>query len=198
MFNLLFILTTIAGLGVFSYMISLIILVLGIKSLDSDIEYSIIKTWIINIKKHYKKALKLSLFYSVFGFVFIFDTMYFYLILQSSPSTVYTIFYYLFLVIDIFFLFAIINAAFVFVYFPNLDIKKNIKYSFKLIQLVPMQAIILMVLLILTVVWFYVFPLVIVFIWFSVIIYCYHTMIKRTYSRLVADEVKSLDMYDEY
>jgi uncharacterized membrane protein YesL len=102
------------------------------------------------------------------------------------------------LVIDIFFLFAIINAAFVFVYFPNLDIKKNIKYSFKLIQLVPMQAIILMVLLILTVVWFYVFPLVIVFIWFSVIIYCYHTMIKRTYSRLVADEVKSLDMYDEY
>ena len=197
MFNLLFILTFILGLGVFGYMIALIILVLGIKSLDNDYEYSIVKTWIINIKKYYLKALKLSVFYTIFGALFIFDTIYFYMIMQQDHMLMHTILYYLFIVIDVFFIFAMVNAAFVFVYFPNLDNKKIIKFSFKLIQLVPMQALMLMGFTIITIILVYVFPIILVFIWFSITIYLYHNSIKKTYRRLVADGVQSLSMTDE-
>lgn len=197
MLNLLFVLTIILGLGVFGYMIALIILVLGIKSFESEREYSIVKTWIINIKKHYKKAFKLSLFYTGVGLLMIFDTAFFYLMIQQDAPMVYSIIYYLFIAIDIVFLYAIVNAAFVFVYFPNLENRKIIKYSFKLFQLVPIQSIMLMVLTILTMILVYVFPLIVVFIWFSLVIYLYHTTIRNTYRKLVADGVQSLCMSEE-
>ena len=195
-FNLLFILTLVLGLGIFGYMISLIILVLAIKSLDNEIEYSIVKTWIMNIKKHFKSSLKLSIFYTVSSSFFVFDTIYFYLSMEQAPTVFNTIFFYVFLVVDMFVGFAVINSAFVYVYFPNLNIRKNLKYSFKLIQLIPMQALLLIFGFGITVVLFYVFPIALAFIWFSLVIFVYHLSIKKTYKRLVADDVKSLNMFE--
>ena len=194
--NMLFVLTFILGLGIFGYMISLIILVLGIKSLIDDKEYSIVKTWIIKVKQHYVKALKLSLFFTVIGGLMTFNTIFFYLAIEENPIMTYQIAYYTFLIIDVFLILGTINAAFVFVYFPNLDIKKILKYSFKLLQIIPVQGLLLLTALGLTVLWIYVFPMVLIFIWFSTAIYVFALSINKKYSTLVADGVKSLSMIE--
>lgn len=194
MFNILFILTFVLGLGVFSYMISFIILVLAIKSLDKDIDYSIVKTWIINIKKHGLKALKLSVFYTVFLGLFIFNVAFFHILLQEQDLLIYQILYYLFLVLGLVMIFTIINSAFIFVYYPNLSIRKIIKYSFILFQLIPLQALLLMILLIIGVILFYVFPFILIFIWFSLSLYIFHKTTSKIYKRLVPENVESLSI----
>ncbi|MFA6648039.1 MAG: hypothetical protein WCS32_05325, partial [Candidatus Izemoplasmatales bacterium] len=83
-FNIFFILTFILGLGVFSYMLAFITLVLAIKALDEGIDFSIVKRWVINLKKHFFKALKISIFYSIFLALFIFDVLFFNIVIQEQ------------------------------------------------------------------------------------------------------------------
>lgn len=156
----------------------------------------IVKTWIINVKKYFVQTLKLSVFYTIVISLAVFDTIYFYLLLQNNANLFYEICFYLFLIIDLFIVFMTINAAFVFVYFPNLNNKKIIKYSAKLIMLVPFQAIILIITFILGIVMLYVFPLLLVFVWFSGSLYLYHLLIQNKYKKLVVEGVESLTMSD--
>ncbi|MFA7076062.1 MAG: hypothetical protein WC152_05270 [Candidatus Izemoplasmatales bacterium] len=185
LFNIFFILTFISGLGIFSYMLAFITLVLAIKSLDDGISFSIVKRWVINLKMHFVKALKLSIFYTLFLGLFIFDVLFFNIVIQEQNTIIFQVLYYLFLVLTIVMAFGTINAAFVFVYFPHLSVKKIIKYSFMLIQLVPIPALFLIFGIIVSVFLFYVFPIILVFIWFSLIFYVYHKLIKKTYLKLV-------------
>jgi len=193
-FNIFFILTFILGLGVFSYMLAFITLVLAIKALDEGIDFSIVKRWVINLKKHFFKALKISIFYSIFLALFIFDVLFFNIVIQEQNLVIYQVLYYLFLVLTIVMIFATINSAFVFVYYPHLSIKKIIKYSFILVQLVPVPALFLIFGIILSIFLFYVFPLILVFIWFSLIFYVYHKLIKKTYLKLVPENHEPLDI----
>jgi uncharacterized membrane protein YesL len=196
MFNLLFVLTFILGLGLFSYLLSFIILVLAIKSLEDDLDYSIVKTWIINIKKYWFKALKLSLFYTCFLSLAIFNIGFFHLILQEQDALVYQVLYYFFLVFSVVMLFSIINSAFIFVYYPNLSFMKIIKYSFLLVQLIPLQALLLILMILVGVAWFYIFPFVLIFIWVSLSLYIFHKITKRVYLKLVPDNVKPRKITD--
>jgi len=43
---------------------------------------------------------------------------------------------------------------------------------------------------------FYVFPLILVFIWFSLVFYGYHKLIKKTYLKLVPADREPLDITD--
>lgn len=196
MFNLLFILTTIFGLVVFGYMTSLIILVLAIKSLTDNQDFSIVKTWILNIKKHYKKALKISIFYTVIALLFTYNTMFFYIAVTEDGSTIYSVLFSTMLIIDFGFLFGMINAAFVYVYFPNLSVKKTIYHSFQLIRIVPAQAIILVIMSIILLALIYVVPLFVIFIGFSLVILVFYKLVDPTYKRLVEKNTKSLDIRD--
>lgn len=195
-FNVIFILTLVLGLGVFSYMLAFITLVLAIKALDDGIGFSIVKRWVISLKKHFLKALKLSVFYTVFLGFFIFDVLFFNIVIQEQNLVIYQVLYYLFLVLSIVMIYATINAAFVYVYFPHLSIRKIIKYSLILVQLVPVPALFLVFGIIVSVFLFYVFPLILVFIWFSLIFYVYHKMIRKTYLKLVPIDREPLDITD--
>lgn len=196
LFNMLFLLTLILGLGIFSYMLGFIILVLAIKSIRDGKDFSIVKTWMKNIKKYFIKAFQLSIFYTLIGALFAFNTMFFYLNIQTDATMFTMISYYLFLILDVIVLFASIHSAFIFVYFPNLNLKKNIKYSFQLIQLIPLQTILMIGLLILTVFWLYIFPHILIFGWFAVIIFLFNETITKQYSRIRLDGINSLDITD--
>lgn len=193
-FNIFFILTLILGLGIFSYMLAFITLVLAIKALDDDINFSIVKRWVISLKTHFFKALKISIFYTVFLGLFIFDVLFFNILIQEQNLIMYQVLYYLFLVLTVVFIFATINAAFVYVYFPHLSIRKIIKYSFVLIQLIPVPALFLITGIIVSVFLFYVFPFALLFVWFSLIIFVFHKLIKKTYFRLTFEHNKPLSI----
>jgi len=196
MFNLLFILTTVIGLGIFGYMIALIILVLAIKSLINNHEFSIVKTWVINIKLHYKKALKLSLFFTFFGVLFTYNTLFFYLAINEGAHFINVVLFYVMLILDLLLVFGLVNSAFIFVYFPSLEMKKIIINSFLLIQVIPLQAIFLLSMIGLLVFLLYIAPLPLIFIGFSLTIYLFGISINYTYLRLVDRNSKSLDIRD--
>ncbi|MFA7560818.1 MAG: hypothetical protein WCY80_01800 [Candidatus Izemoplasmatales bacterium] len=193
-FNIFFILTIILGLGIFSYMLGFITLVLAIKALDDDINFSIVKRWVISLKMHFFKALKISIFYTIFLGLFIFDVLFFNILIQEQNLVIYQVLYYLFLVLTVVFLFATINAAFVYVYFPHLSVRKIIKYSFVLVQLIPIPALFLILGIVISVFLFYVFPFALLFVWFSLLFYGFHKLIKKTYLKLTFTHSKPLSI----
>lgn len=196
LFNMLFVLTLILGLGIFSYMIGLVVLVLAIKSLGSGKTLFIVKTWILNVRKHYRKAFLVSLIYSVAILFFSFDTVYFYLATKQNPILYYQICFYLFLFLDALALFACAHAAFIFVYFPNLNVKKTVLFSIRLIRLIPIQTIGLIVGIVATAFLVYVVPFVVLFVWFSLLVFLFYAGIRKIYQKLVADGVTSLSFDD--
>jgi len=196
--NMLFILTFIAGLGLFSYLPAMVILVLAIKSRNEATEYSLVKTWMKNVKAHGWTVFKLSLFFTGVSLIAAFDTMYFYLLMQEEATLYYEVLFYVFLVIDVLVFVTIINAAFVYVYFPHLGYKKIIKHSFGLLRLIPLEALIVIVGLLLGITFFYVFPFALVFIWFSLVFSIFHKAVRKKYERLMSEEVRPRSFTDVY
>jgi uncharacterized membrane protein YesL len=175
-------------------MLGFITLVLAIKALDDDINFSIVKRWVISLKMHFFKALKISIFYTIFLGLFIFDVLFFNILIQEQNLVIYQVLYYLFLVLTVVFLFATINAAFVYVYFPHLSVRKIIKYSFVLVQLIPIPALFLILGIVISVFLFYVFPFALLFVWFSLLFYGFHKLIKKTYLKLTFTHNKPLSI----
>lgn len=194
--NLLLILTTVLGLVIFSMMPALIALVIVLKSLKHDRAFPLVSTYFRAFKAIYVKSLKLSIFYTVVGCVFVFNTMFFYLALQESQPFFFQLAFYGMIVVDIVFLLAAVNACFVFVYFPNLSNAKIIKYSFVLLTSISLQGLGIIVLAILSIIILYVFPLILIFIWLSLCFFLINLLIKKTYEKFVADGVKSIDALD--
>lgn len=190
-FNLLFILTLILGLGIFTFLVALIILVLAIKSFGERSD-SIIKTWINMVFIHGWKALKYSIVFLVLILVFGFNSIYFYLVLEGMSHWMYSIMFTCSLICLLISVAALINGAFVFVYYPNLSFKKWLKYSFTLLRLFPIQTLYLIGSIVISILLLYTIPIILVFIYPSLSIYLYHLMTKKTYQRLVAKGVESL------
>lgn len=190
-FNLLFILTLFIGLGVFTFLLALIILVLAIKSFGERSD-SIIKTWINMVFQHGWKTLKYSLVFLGLIIVFLFNSVYFYLVLEEMSHWMYSVMFSFSLICLLISVAALINGAFVFVYYPNLPFKKWIKYSFSLLRVFPLQTLYLIGNIVVSILLLYTVPIVLVFIYPSLSTYLYHLMTKKTYKRLVAEGVESL------
>ncbi len=194
--NLLLILTTVFGLVVFSLMPALIALIIILKSLRHDRTFPLVQTYFRVIRANYRKIIKLSLFYTLLGCVFVFNTLFFYLALQESQPIFYQLAFYGMIVVDVVFLLAAINSCFVFVYFPNLTNRKIIKYSFVLLTSIPLQSLVVVLLLLMSVGLLYVFPIILIFIWPSICVFLIHISIRNTYERFVTEGVKSIDALD--
>ena len=157
-----------------------------------------VKTWIKNVKAHAWPAFKLSLAFTGIGLIAAFDTMYFYL-LTLEEATLYTeIAFYVFLIVDVLVIITMINAAFVYVYFPHLRTKQIIKHAFGLLRLIPLEALILVIGLFLGIALFYVFPFALVFVWFSLVMSLFHRAVRKKYERLMSEGVKPRSFTDVY
>lgn len=190
-FNFLFILTFVLGLGVFSFFLALIILVLAIKSFDESKD-SIIKTWINMVMKYGFKAFRYSLVFVIIILLFIFNSVYFFLVLEEAIHWVYSVMFSFSLACLLISIAALINGAFVFVYYPNLSFKKWLKYSFMLLRIFPLQTLYLVGSIVLSVFLLYTAPLILILILPSLSLYIYHLITKKTYKRLVAEGVETL------
>lgn len=194
--NIITLLLFILGLGVFSIMPAIVALIIVLRSLKSDRSVPIFRGYYLAFKANYFRVLKLSLFYLMIGLLFLFNTYFFYSALLDWQGFINEILYYLWLAIDVVFIISFINACFICVYFPNLNNKKVIKYSFKLLMAIPVKAFILIVILISFIITMYLIPLLAIFIVISLFFYLANLLIENTYLKLVADGVKPLDASD--
>lgn len=193
--NILFVLSTLLGLGIFSIFPALVSLIIVLKSFDSTTDFLLPKVFFKAFIKNYLKSMKVFLIFLIGIVLFTFNTMYFYLALQEIDSFVYAMAFYVMLFLDILLIFVVINAAFVSVYFPNLTVKKILKYSFYLLRVISFQAMILILVLILLVLIGYVVPLLSIVLLVSIYVLLMDRMIRPLYQQLVAEGVKSLDAF---
>lgn len=191
LFNVLFLLTFLFGLGIFSWNIALIILVLAMKSLEERSD-SLVKTWIKNLLFHGKKAFIISIPFVLITGLFVFNTMYFYLALQEIDSIIHQILFGVFLLCTVIGVIASIHNAFVYVFFPHLSVRKHWKYSLVLLQVIPLPTMYLFASVIVGIVLVYVMPLIIIVIYPAVVIFGFYRLIRYKYRRLVADGMQSL------
>jgi len=194
--NLLFVLTTILGLGVFTVMPAMVSLLILVRSLNHETSFPIVSAFVQAFRKNYKRVFMLSIFYGIIAIVFVFNTLYFYLFLQETNSFIHQILFYIMLILDAVVFVASVNACFVYVYFPNLSNKKIIKYSFVLLRAIPIQSVVIFGMILGMIFVAYVMPILIVLILVSLFAYIIQLAIDKTYRRLVADGVKSLDAFD--
>lgn len=193
--NMLSVLLIVLGLGVFSIMPSIVSLIIVVRSFRHDTDFPIIKVFLLAFKKNYKRLLLLTFFYLAIGSIFTFNTFYFYTALKEYQTLFYEVAFNLMIVIDLIFGLMFLNACFIYVYFPNLNNKKVIKYSLVLLRAIPIQAIIIIIMLIGAIFLFVSIPILFIFILLSLYIYIINLMLKNTYQRLVVDGVKSLDAF---
>jgi len=195
--NLITVFFGILGLFVFSLMPALVALIIVIRSLKGDKSFPLLSTYVNAFFKNYTNVLKLSLFYLVSGLVLIFNTYFFYLAFIENGGIVNEIFYYFALFIDLIFILSYINACFVYVYFPNLNNFKIIKYSFILLRAIPRQAFAIVLLISVSVLILYIniLNIILLFVFLSLIVFLINLLLERIYLRLVANGVKSLDAY---
>lgn len=194
--NLLTILTIVLGLGVFTFLPSLVSLVTVIKSYKNDASFPLFKGYFLAFKKCYKDAEILFLPFLGLLFLFTFNAYYFYCWLLESPTLFFNIAYYVTLIIDIIVLLGLINSAFVCSYFPYLTIGKKFKYSFKILPAISWKALIMLALLILELylsrIILFAMPLFVVSLYYYII----YLIIRNDYQRLIPNGYQDLDIVD--
>lgn len=193
--NLLFVLSFVLGLGIFSFMPALISLVIMLKTHDSTTEFPLLSVYVKSFMKNYWKSMKVFLLFLIGIVVFTFNTLFFYFALEESDTFFFAISFYMMLILDVVLLFAMINAAFVYVYFPNLSVKKIIKYAFLLLRVVSIQSLILVPLLIIVIAFGFWIPILALLFLVSAYVLVMDRLLRTTYQKLISDGVTSLDAF---
>lgn len=193
--NLIGLLAIILGFGIFSLMSSLVSMIIIVRSMNSNTEFPIVRVFVNSFKKNYKRVLPLSLFYYFLIVLSIFNIFYFYTAFNEFGVLFYEIAFNLSIAAFFIILATFINACYIYVYFPNLNNRKVIKYSFTLIRVTIMQMIAIIIFLVLTVIFIYTFYIFIIFIFISLGLFIINLLLRNTYSVLVVDNVKSLDAF---
>lgn len=193
--NLLFVLSFVLGLGIFSFMPALISLVIMLKTHDSTTEFPLLSVYVKSFMKNYWKSMKVFLLFLIGIVVFTFNTLFFYFALEESDTFFFAISFYMMLILDVVLLFAMINAAFVYVYFPNLSVKKIIKYAFLLLRVVSIQSLILVPLLIIVIAFGFWIPILALLFLVSAYVLVMDRLLRTTYQKLLSDGVTSLDAF---
>ena len=139
--------------------------------------------------------MKVFLLFLIGIVVFTFNTLFFYFALEESDTFFFAISFYMMLILDVVLLFAMINAAFVYVYFPNLSVKKIIKYAFLLLRVVSIQSLILVPLLIIVIAFGFWIPILALLFLVSAYVLVMDRLLRTTYQKLLSDGVTSLDAF---
>ncbi|WP_182200283.1 YesL family protein [Paraliobacillus salinarum] len=136
--NGLWVLLTVAGLGVFGWAPATVAMfVVMRKWLMGEKDVSVFKMFWQAYKKHFIQANIFGLFYFGVGYILFFDLVYF----KSQEGLIFQIMFYLFLMI---FYVLIISLFFVFPVFVHYDLKKRlqvIKYSMVIPLMRPLEVI---------------------------------------------------------
>ena len=193
--NIFGILATLLGLGIFSLMSSLVSMIIILKSINTNTEFPIIKVFFRSFIKNYKRIVPLSLFYYGLTLLAIFNFFFFREGFIEFGTVVNEIAFYLSIAIVLIIIAAFINACYIYVYFPNLNNKKIIKYSFSLFRVIIIQMFVMIVYILLAIFLLYVFPYILIFLYFSLGLLIINLLIRFTYQKLVADGVTSLDAF---
>lgn len=193
--NLVGLLGIIIGLGLFSLMSSIVSMIIIVKSINSNTDFSIMKVFFKSFKENYKRIIVLSLFYYLFIAIAVFNAFYFYSAFIEFGGLFFEVGFNISLVVVLLVLAAFINAAFIYVYFPNLSNLKIVKYSFTLIRIIIRQFFLIVIYLIGIVLLVYTIPLLIVFIYISLGLFFINMTLRKTYIILVPDGVNSLDAF---
>lgn len=186
--NLLFLLTLGVGLLLFSHMMALVILVLAIRAFDAPSEYSMVNTWIRLVRRHARSTLRLSIPFTLTTLLFAFDTLYFYLAMGERNHGSDTVFFVLFLMLFLWSVVAVVNGAFLYVFFPHLGRRATWKQAVLLPRFVPLETLVLLLGIALGAVWFYLSPMILTLFWPVLVIGLYHRLVHHKLERLMSPD----------
>lgn len=146
--NMITFLTIVLTLGI-TTLPALTALALVVKGLKERDEFPIIQTYFLAYKKNFKTMMITEIPFLIFFIIYLFNFFYFHQMLEEYAGIYNEIAYYLTIVIIAVALLAFTNASIVRVFFPHLEIKKILKYSFVLMKVTLWKVIIMFVILIL-------------------------------------------------
>lgn len=194
--NFIFLIFVALGLVVFSFIPAAVALIVVLRSMNHESEFPLVKTFYRGFIANFKKTLGLSGFFLLLGAVLSFNTYFFYLGFLEYQALVNELIFNFSLILDGIFIISLINACFIRVYFPNLNNRKTIKYSFVLLRAAPLQFILVFAMTILSVYVIYTVPIISLAFWMSLCFYVINRLLKNKYERLVASGVKSQEAMD--
>lgn len=190
--NMITFLTIVLTLGI-TTLPALTALALVVKGLKERDEFPIIQTYFLAYKKNFKTMMITEIPFLIFFIIYLFNFFYFHQMLEEYPGIYNEIAYYLTIVIIAVAVLAFTNASIVRVFFPHLDVKKILKYSFVLMKVTSWKVIIMFVVLILYTllpreIWL---TFGLPFIMFSLYYFIYIELIHSVYSKLIPQGYES-------
>lgn len=193
--NMMAFLTIVLTLGL-TIMPALTALVVIVKGLKEQEEFPIFSTYFYTFGKNFKKMIVLEIPYLLFFGLYSFNIYYFYEMVQEYQGIYNEVAYYVSLIILAIAIVAFINACVVAVYFPHLNRKKIIKYSFVLLKITSWKALIMFIIMVgfifLGVLILFGLP----FILLSLYFFIYIELIHNDYSKLLPLGYKSIHAID--
>ena len=194
--NIITFITIVLGLGIFSFLPALISLVVLLQYPEEDTIGRMIKLYFRVFKKIYLKAELVFLILISLIFLDAVSIFYFYCWLLESTALIYVIAYYITLLVEVFFILALINSCFIIVYYPHLKLFKVIKYSFNTIFVVMLKMVFVLLLLIgivyLSIVFVPALPLVSI----SLFMFCAYKLLDEPYRKMVPKGYPILSPYE--
>ena len=146
--NMINFLTIVLTLGI-TTLPALTALALVVKGLRERDEFPVVQTYFYAYKKNFKKMMLVEIPFLIFFILYLFNFFYFRQMLEEYSGLYNEIAYYVTIVIIVIAVLGFTNSSIVRVYFPHLEVKKILKYSFVLMKVTSWKVIIMFVVLIL-------------------------------------------------
>lgn len=146
--NMITFLTIVLTLGI-TTLPALTALALVVKGLRERDEFPVVQTYFYAYKKNFKKMMLVEIPFFIFFILYLFNFFYFRQMLEEYSGLYNEIAYYVTIVIIVIAVLGFTNSSIVRVYYPHLDVKKILKYSFVLMKVTSWKVIIMFVVLIL-------------------------------------------------
>lgn len=193
--NMVTFLTIVLTLGL-TLMPALTAMFVIIKGMKEQEEFPIVSTYFRAYANVFKKMIVIEILFFAFFALYSFNIYYFYEMVQEYQGLYNEIAYYVCLIILVIFIIAFINSCIVCVYFPHLSRKKNIKYSFVLLKVTALKALVMFAIMMgfifLGVLVLFAVPFVLL----SVYGYIYIELVHSDYSKLLPSGYRSLHALD--
>ncbi|MDF2698704.1 MAG: hypothetical protein K0Q49_260 [Haloplasmataceae bacterium] len=193
--NLLWLITTVLGLGIFTFMPATIALFILVKSVINNEEVPIIKTFFKIVKKEYIKSQKIFLVLLIIGSIIYFNFK-FYLRINSLLTSVGIVIIFMIL---IFYILICTHICIVYIYYPHVKVFRTFKlaflismlYAFKTFLIIAVNVIIGFLLLYFKILFAFA-PLI----FMSLFAYITLSLLNTNYSKLVKDnEILTVKKY---
>lgn len=127
--NIFWFVTTVFGLGIFTFMPAVITGYILIASVQHEREFPIFKAFFTIFKKVYIKSQKLFISLGILGVILVFNINFFYQSFLINPSFFHSIGLLLTVVFFIGYIFTCLYTPLIAIHFPRLSVKDTIKLS---------------------------------------------------------------------